>query len=176
MRAALTAVAIMLAAAPNAAQAEPYWKARGCDHGHRSAVAYKRVSALMRHHRPDVDRARIRHYATCVATAAKRRAVWRHVRRSWLWRRSYPHRWPIRFNRLPSWDRAWAWSTGECESGNDPATNTGNGFHGAFQFLLSTWWAAGGTGVPEQHSWHYQAVIAVGWMHRAGAGQWPVCG
>lgn len=58
----------------------------------------------------------------------------------------------------------------------NPATNTGNGFEGAFQFMYSTWLSAGGTGHAYQHSWHYQAVIAIAWMHRAGPGQWPVCG
>ena len=67
-------------------------------------------------------------------------------------------------------------STSACESGMNPAAATGNGFYGAFQFLPATWAAAGGTGMPNQHSWHYQAVIAVRWMHVAGASQWPVCG
>ena len=107
---------------------------------------------------------------------AGRERVERRARRLRIWRTSYAHRWPIAFNRLAPWERAWAYSTGACESGNNPATNTGNGFHGAFQFLLSTWWAAGGQGYPEQHSWAYQAVIAVHWMRRAGASQWPVCG
>lgn len=176
MRAALLAVAITLAAVPNVAQADTYWEQRGCDHGHRSSVAYERVSALMRHHRPVVDRAKVRHYATCVGTAAKRRAVWRHVRRSWAWRRSYRHRWPIRFNRLPAYERAWAFSTGACESGNNPATNTGNGFYGAFQFVLSTAWAAGFTVRPDLASWHEQAVRAVWWKWETSDEQWPVCG
>ena len=89
---------------------------------------------------------------------------------------AYANRWRIRFNALQPWEQQWAYATGACESGNNPATATGNGYYGAFQFLPSTWYAAGGTGDPHQHSWHYQAVIAVGWMHRAGAGQWPVCG
>jgi hypothetical protein len=92
------------------------------------------------------------------------------------WRDQYAHKWVIVFNRLPAWARAWAWSTGACESGNDPAKATGNGYLGAFQFLPGTWWAAGGTGLPNQHSWHYQAVIAVRWLLRAGDEQWPVCG
>lgn len=32
---------------------------------------------------------------------------------------------------------------GNCESGMNPATNTGNGFYGAFQFSISTWNAMG---------------------------------
>lgn len=32
---------------------------------------------------------------------------------------------------------------GACESGNNPTTNTGNGFYGAFQFTYSTWLSLG---------------------------------
>lgn len=32
---------------------------------------------------------------------------------------------------------------GNCESGMNPTTNTGNGFYGAFQFTISTWNAMG---------------------------------
>ena len=28
---------------------------------------------------------------------------------------------------------------GNCESGNNPTTNTGNGYYGAFQFTIGTW-------------------------------------
>ena len=151
---------------------------RGCPKVWRSKVAYRRTTRLLRNHRPltPETKHKVGRYARCVASSAKQRSVRRHVGRLRAWRMSYPHRWPIVFNRLPSWDRAWAYSTSSCESGMNPATNTGNGFYGAFQFLVSTWHAAGGTGYPHQHSWHYQAVIAVRWMHVAGAGQWPVCG
>ena len=145
----------------------------GCDHLHGYRATIRGVRANLRHHRPTVDRRRLQHFARCTRT---KRAARRAIHSGWRWRHSYAHRWRIAFNRLPAGDRAWAWSTGACESGNNPATNTGNGFHGAFQFVLSTWHAAGGSGIPEQHSWHYQAVIAVRWMHIAGRGQWPVCG
>lgn len=177
MRAALIAVTIALAAAPNAAQAESYWEARGCDHGHRSSVAYNRVSALMRHHRPVVDRARVRHYATCVATAAKRRAVWRHVRRSWAWRRAYAHRWPIRLNRFPAGWVRWARNITACESTwNRYATN---GIHQSyFQWNPNTWAAASAgfdaPASPFDASWPHQAVIAIRWAWKAGTSQW-VC-
>lgn len=155
---------------------QPFWQQKGCDHGHRSSVAYKRVRGLVRHVRPTVDKQRVHHWATCLATRPKAHRAHELARNHWAWRHAYAQRWVIVFNRLPSYDRAWAYSTGACESGNNPATNTGNGFYGAFQFVMSTWYAAGGTGSPTAHSWHYQAVIAVRWMHRAGAGQWPVCG
>lgn len=159
-----------------AAQGPPYWRSHGCEHGHRSSVAYKRLHGLLHHTRPVVDKRRVRHYATCVATRAKAHRAHELARRWWAWRHEYAQRWVIVFNRLPSYDRAWAVSTSQCESGMNPATNTGNGFYGAFQFVLSTWYAAGGTGNPAQHSWHFQAVVAVRWMHIAGASQWPVCG
>lgn len=73
-------------------------------------------------------------------------------------------------------DREWYRRTARCESGNDPWINTGNGYYGAVQWLPATWVAAGGWGLPTQHGRHEQAVIAVGWMHKAGASQWPVCG
>jgi hypothetical protein len=37
-----------------------------------------------------------------------------------------------------------------CESGNNYAINTGNGYYGAYQFDLSTWRGAGGKGYPNQ--------------------------
>jgi hypothetical protein len=168
--------AASLVGSPQAQPPEAYWQRRGCEHGHRSAVSYRRIRTLVRHTRPAVDKRRVDHYATCVATRPKAHRAHELARRWWAWRHEYAQRWVIVFNRLPSWDRAWAWSTGACESGNNPATNTGNGYHGAHQWLISTWHAAGGTGLPEQHSWYYQAVIAVRWMHVAGTGQWPVCG
>jgi peptidoglycan hydrolase-like protein with peptidoglycan-binding domain len=39
-----------------------------------------------------------------------------------------------------------------CESGNNYATNTGNGHYGAYQFDLSTWRSVGGSGYPYQAS------------------------
>jgi hypothetical protein len=164
-----------------AAQADgpgPHWRAKGCAHGHASKASYKQTTKLLKNHVPLTRQRgqRVQHFRACVATKAKARAVARHIRKLRAWRQSYAHRWPIEFNRLPAGDRAWAVSTSSCESGMNPATNTGNGFFGGFQFMLSTWAAAGGTGNPAQHSWHYQAVIAVRWMHTAGAGQWPVCG
>lgn len=155
---------------------KPFWKERGCDHGHRSAVAYKQIRALVRHTNPLVRKERVRHWATCLATRAKAHEAHKRARAHWRWRHRYAQVWVIRFNRLPAADRAWAYRTGACESGNNPATNTGNSFSGAFQFLPSTWWAAGGTGMPHEHSWHYQAVVAVRWRNVAGASQWPVCG
>lgn len=76
--------------------------------------------------------------------------------------------------------RAWLYRTRMCESGGNYRANTGNGFYGAYQFVPSTWWAAGGRGMPhlaEPLEQDYRAVI---WRKMIGdphtpAG-WPVCG
>jgi hypothetical protein len=76
-------------------------------------------------------------------------------------------------------DRRWARQTSECEAGQDPNIHSpGKTYHGAFQFLKSTWqqapWSKGRD--PHRYSWKVQAVVAVKWMHKAGKDQWPVCG
>ncbi len=79
---------------------------------------------------------------------------------------------------------AWAASPGvacirDHESGDNYAENTGNGYYGAYQDLLSTWEAAGGTGLPSnappavQDDVNYRIYLSGGW------GQWstaPGCG
>lgn len=62
-----------------------------------------------------------------------------------------------------------------CESGGDPTTNTGNGFYGKFQFTLSSWRAAGGTGNPAAASEAEQDARAARLMQIQGPGAWPVC-
>ena len=63
-----------------------------------------------------------------------------------------------------------------CESGGNPATDTGNGFYGKYQFTLDTWQAVGGSGNPAQAPEAEQDRRAAALMARAGPGQWPVCG
>jgi|GEM_PF-2192683 len=63
-----------------------------------------------------------------------------------------------------------------CESGGDPATDTGNGFYGKYQFTLSTWQAVGGSGNPARASEAEQDRRAAALLAQAGPGQWPVCG
>lgn len=86
--------------------------------------------------------------------------------------------WEIRWDNLSAADHAWAYSTGSCESGNDPNANTGNGFFGAFQYILSTWASAPKSpgGNPINYSWTTQAVVSVYLKHRDGTGHWPNCG
>jgi hypothetical protein len=151
---------------------------RDCTHVHRKRSAKRGLRHHLHNFRPLVRTDRVKHFAACVRTRGLAHRLHRYARRLLAWRRSYGPKWRIAFNRLPAWAQAWARSTSYCETGGtmNPATNTGNSFYGAFQFLPSTWWAAGGTGMPHQHSWHYQAVIAVRWLYRAGDEQWPVCG
>ena len=63
-----------------------------------------------------------------------------------------------------------------CESGGNPATDTGNGFYGKYQFTLETWQAVGGTGNPADASEAEQDRRATTLYARAGASPWPVCG
>ena len=92
--------------------------------------------------------------------------------------------WQQRWSKATDAEQSWAYSTGSCESGNDPTTNTGNGFLGAFQYVPSTWWSAPNTGpgrgnaheLPHNEPWKTQAVVSVKLMRRDGPGHWPNCG
>ncbi|WP_308202309.1 transglycosylase family protein [Cellulosimicrobium cellulans] len=63
----------------------------------------------------------------------------------------------------------------QCESGGNPATNTGNGYYGLYQFSLSTWQAMGGSGLPSEASAAEQTQRAQALQARSGWGQWPAC-
>lgn len=62
-----------------------------------------------------------------------------------------------------------------CESGDNWAINTGNGFYGGLQFTLSSWQAVGGTGLPSNASREEQIYRAGLLQSRQGWGAWPVC-
>jgi hypothetical protein len=64
----------------------------------------------------------------------------------------------------------------QCESGGNPATDTGNGFYGKYQFTLQTWQAVGGTGNPAQASEAEQDRRAAALYAQSGPSPWPVCG
>lgn len=83
--------------------------------------------------------------------------------------------WVREFDRLSAADKRWARVIGSCESGNNPRTNTGNGFLGAMQWVLSTWHEAGGSGSPTSASLYEQYVRAVRWRNRTSTMQWPKC-
>jgi hypothetical protein len=63
-----------------------------------------------------------------------------------------------------------------CESGGNPATDTGNGFYGKYQFDLATWQSLGGTGNPSRASEAEQDRRAATLYARSGASPWRVCG
>jgi hypothetical protein len=63
-----------------------------------------------------------------------------------------------------------------CESGGNPATNTGNGFYGKYQFTLSTWASVGGSGNPAAAPEAEQDRRAAILYSQQGASPWPVCG
>jgi LysM repeat protein len=60
------------------------------------------------------------------------------------------------------------------ESGGNYATNTGNGYYGAYQFSLSTWRAMGGSGLPSSAPPAVQDALAQKLQARSGFGQWPM--
>jgi hypothetical protein len=75
--------------------------------------------------------------------------------------------------------KRWARRTSECESGGNRKIHGGGGtFHGAFQFMKSTWRSAPKSpgGDPHRFPWKTQAVVAVKLKKRDGAGHWPNCG
>lgn len=63
----------------------------------------------------------------------------------------------------------------QCESGGNPAANTGNGYYGMYQFSLSTWRSVGGTGYPHEADAATQTAMAQALQARSGWGQWPHC-
>ncbi|MFE5334500.1 transglycosylase family protein [Isoptericola sp. NPDC056573] len=63
----------------------------------------------------------------------------------------------------------------QCESGGNPATNTGNGYYGLYQFSAQTWHAMGGSGLPSENSAAEQTRLAKKLQAQSGWGQWPGC-
>lgn len=72
--------------------------------------------------------------------------------------------------------RAWLMRVALCESGNEPATDTGNNFFGLYQFDLSTWQSVGGHGLPSKATRLEQSYRAVLLRLRRGTSPWPICG
>lgn len=76
-------------------------------------------------------------------------------------------------------DKRWAHNTSDCEAGGDPHIHGGGGsYHGAFQFMKSTWQSSPRSpgADPHTYNWKTQAVVAVLLKKRDGAGHWPNCG
>jgi hypothetical protein len=83
------------------------------------------------------------------------------------------------WNNFSKKEKRWAHRTSECESGQQTKIHGGGGsYHGAFQFMLSTWRNAPKSpgGDPHKRTWKTQAVVAVKLKNRDGAHHWPNCG
>lgn len=165
----MTAIAITAAIlAPVAPAVSPdpysYWAAKGCEHGHRSAVAYKRIRHLVRHTNPYVNKRAVRHFARCLATRAKAHEAHERARAHWAWRHQYSQLWEIRRNELDAGILGRLAVLRGCETRGIayPANYQYSGHHhGAYQYLVSTWQRAEG---------YYAAVTGrkvVGWTGAA---------
>lgn len=88
--------------------------------------------------------------------------------------RSRSRRPPPRTHPAPTDDQMRALA--HCESRSNPATNTGNGYYGAFQFSLRTWRGMGKSGWPHHHSAEEQTETARALIVRSGwRSQFPGC-
>jgi hypothetical protein len=73
-------------------------------------------------------------------------------------------------------DLNWA-AVANCESrGNPRSSNTANGYYGMFQFTVTAWKTAGGTGNPMDAPASEQLLRAKRLYQIRGWGAWPVCG
>ena len=63
----------------------------------------------------------------------------------------------------------------ECESGDNYAENTGNGFYGAYQFSEQTWAGLGYPGRPDLEPPAMQDEAAMKLQAEAGWAPWPAC-
>lgn len=105
------------------------------------------------------------HVPGCHTTACDRRISAKRHRTYWI----------RRWRALPSYARHWTRCVSFRESGNRRIARA-SGFLSYFQWVASTWHAAGGSGNPETHSWHEQALKAWRWHLSHPYGQWPNTG
>lgn len=80
-----------------------------------------------------------------------------------------------RYGRVEPSPEQWA-QVRACESLDNYAINTGNGFFGAYQFELRTWIGVGGSGMPHQALPQEQDARARLLYSMRGAQPWPLCG
>jgi len=155
----VAAIVVSLVTTAGADGPVSFSEARGCDHQHRSEVAYKRIRLLLNNHNPGVKKAQVHHYAVCVATRAKSHHAHEVARKWWKWRHSYGPLWEIRRNTLDGWIVSRPASLRWCESRGNYAIDTHH--DGAYQYLPSTWSRAQA---------YYQAVTGkkvIGWTGQA---------
>ena len=62
-----------------------------------------------------------------------------------------------------------------CESGDNYAINTGNGYYGAYQFDLATWQGLGYSGYPNEAAPATQDAAALKLWQQRGWAPWPGC-
>lgn len=62
-----------------------------------------------------------------------------------------------------------------CESGGNPATNTGNGYYGLYQYDLGTWGGYGGYARPDLAPAEVQTAKAMQTQAARGWSPWPAC-
>jgi uncharacterized protein YabE (DUF348 family) len=73
-------------------------------------------------------------------------------------------------------DLNWA-AVAQCESrGNPRSSNSANGYYGMFQFSITAWKTAGGSGNPMDYSAAEQLMRAKRLYQIRGWRAWPVCG
>jgi hypothetical protein len=119
------------------------------------------------------------HAATSIQTGSVvvRPAVHRYRRRyrtRYTRYRRRTSRSAVRGAPIPATGDVWA-RLRACESGGNYATNTGNGFYGAYQFALGTWRGLGYSGLPSENPPQVQDEAAQRLQARSGWGQWPAC-
>lgn len=113
------------------------------------------------------------HVAHCHTRKCDRRV---HAKRAAHWLRA--HRpWIYAWRHLSAAERSWVRCIASWETRGTPwrakaSVDTGNGYQGSTQWLVSTWHMAGGSGQPKNHSLHEQLVRTVRWAHTAGSSQW----
>lgn len=106
------------------------------------------------------------HVKGCRTSACDHRI---HLKRRLHWK--HTHIWEYRWHHLTAHERSWAHCISFHESRNRRVARE-SAHWSYFQWALSTWYRAGGSGNPESHSWTEQAVRAVRWAHFAGSSQW----
>lgn len=148
-----------------------------CDRTYTRAMFHSAARSTFRHPVvPSSKRKTLRRIVVCQRRAVSRRIVRRSLRR---YKAKHAQRfyWQVRFYRMSPQGQAWSHSTAACESdhGRNPRTNL-NGFRGIFQWVMATWYAAGGTGDPAVAGFYHEAVLAWPWHLSHPSGQWPNCG
>lgn len=63
----------------------------------------------------------------------------------------------------------------QCEASGNYATNTGNGYYGAYQFDVGTWRGLGLAGLPSQAPPEVQDAAAATLHDQRGWSPWPAC-